>query len=67
MWIDIDQSQYCENSRIIIVLKSVSLFLAMEWIFAKSYFNIADQSNAGDQDIVEHRRVPHVCSFYDIH
>jgi len=42
MWIDMDQSQYCENSKVIIVLKYVSLSLAMEWILARSYFNIAD-------------------------
>jgi len=40
-----DQFQYCENSNsIIIVLKSVSLSLAMEWISARSYSNIADLS-----------------------
>jgi len=37
-----DQFQYCENSRVIIVQKSVSLSLAMEWIPARPYFNIAD-------------------------
>jgi len=37
-----DQSQYYENSRVIIVLKSVSLSLAMGWIPARYYFNIAD-------------------------
>jgi len=43
MWIDMDQSQY-GNSRVIIVQKSVSLSLAMEWILARSYFNIVDLS-----------------------
>jgi len=27
----------------------------------------ANQLDAGDQNTIEHRRVPHVYSFYDIH
>jgi len=42
IWINMDQFQDCENSRIIIVLKFVSLFLMMECIPAKFYFNITD-------------------------
>jgi len=57
-----DQFQYCENSRVIIIVKSISLSLAMEWIPARSYFNIADLPIK-----ISLRRVPHVCSFYDIY
>jgi len=68
MWLDINQSQYCENSRIIIVLKSVSLSLAMEWISAISYFNIADLSTSRMPAIKISLSIDAcVYSFYDIH
>jgi len=68
MWIDMDQTNVV---RTIGSLLFWSLSLSLWWWngFLRDLISILRicRSVRSRQNIVEHRRVPHVCSFYDIY